>query len=817
MKRRGRSWLPGVSGTLLALTLLVVDLPTSHGQAPAAPEPAPAGALKRFGTTQLRHGSRILSLAFSPNGKKLAAGGGNDPIRIWDTDTGTQVIALKDTWVQALAFAPPRGATLVSAGAFKKIRAWEVVSGKEDKVLEGHTTPIRALVVSLTSDGGLIVSGGQDGKIVLWEYPTYKKLNILEDHKVEITALALTPDSTRLASAGSDGIIRLWDTDSFKPLRQVEAGCYPTCLAFSSDGKMLLAGGDNNLIQLWEVATGKPLPPLKGHQGSLAALVLSRDGKLLASSAHDATIRLWDIDGRKETRKLTVSPGDVDALALSNDGKLVAAGGFNNTVHLFETETGKELFGALGPASPLTGAALTADNKVLAAGGPGRPLHLFDPATGKEIRQLASSHQGDLVVAVAPDNKTLATAGGAGPVVFWSLPAGDKKGELANVARDPILSLCYAPDGKQVATGHRTGMVRVWNLGDNKLAQELKYPGAAYTLAFAPDGKTIAVSGNSKVLVWDVASGKELRHIVSKDGPAPTQPHVSSLAFSPDGNTLALGCYDATTRLIDVQTGKEKRVCEGHKSAVLTLAFSRDGRTLATGSFDQTARLWESFSGQPIATFSGHLGPVNVVFFGANDRVLYSAGADTSLLAWDVTRMSRDGSLPMVNVSPGELQTAWNDLATEDTSRGHAVLWRLVAAANESVPFLGGQLYLVDPRNIDQLFVDLNSDKYEIRNKATMELGRYGMWMKGRLEEARKDPPSEEVRRRVEQLINKLNTPGALALAQERLRVHRIMLLLEQVGTPSAQEVLQKLARGAPEPFLQQEALHSLDRLKKRM
>src|SRR5262245_2692254 len=99
------------------------------GQVDAAPDLLPASAVGRFGTARLRHGSRILALAYSPNGRILAAGGGDDPVRLWDTDTGTQIRTIKETWVHALAFTP-RGSVIATAGAFKTIRLWEVATGK---------------------------------------------------------------------------------------------------------------------------------------------------------------------------------------------------------------------------------------------------------------------------------------------------------------------------------------------------------------------------------------------------------------------------------------------------------------------------------------------------------------------------------------------------------------------------------------------------------------------------------------------------------------------------------------------------------------
>src|SRR6516164_5272707 len=90
---------------------------------PAA-EPLPQGALNRFGSMRMRHGSRILCLNYTSNGRILAAGGGDDPVRLWDADTGLELRQCKETWVNAMVFTP-LDSGLITGGAFKVIRMWE--------------------------------------------------------------------------------------------------------------------------------------------------------------------------------------------------------------------------------------------------------------------------------------------------------------------------------------------------------------------------------------------------------------------------------------------------------------------------------------------------------------------------------------------------------------------------------------------------------------------------------------------------------------------------------------------------------------------
>jgi WD40 repeat protein len=779
----------------------------------AVGDPLPSGAIKRLGTARLRHGSRVMALAYSPNGRILAAGGGDDPVRLWDTDTGKEIRTLKDTWVSALAFTP-RGSVIATAGAFKTIRLWEVANGKEASKLEGHAAAIKAMVLS--PDGSMLASGGQDGTIILWELLTGKIITEFKGHLGEINALAFSPDNTRLASASGDRTVRVWDCDNAKFVRALDAGCSALAVVFGADGKTLATAGDDQLVRVWNVDEGKLLHTFKGHTGSVASLLVTRDGKIV-SGAHDQTIRIWDQAAGKEALVIPRDLGDSDAMAITKDGKFLACAGISNTLRIFDAASGKEVRPGPGHAAGVASIALSTDGKWLVSGSITGHIRLWDAKTGQDVRQWSCAGAGDLVLAFAPDSQTVVSANGMDAIRFWDPQTAREKMQLPANAGDPVLCLTYSPDGGKLAVGRRLGTVEIWDLGEKRIVQQFKYAGPVYALAFTQDGATLAVSGAGKIVLFDLAGGAQVRAFNSRsEGPPASLPAVASLAFSPDGKVLAAGCYDAVIRLLDTASGKEIRIMEGHGNVAYALAFSGDGRTLASASFDKTVRLWETFSGLQVAVYSGHRGPVTALAFFKDGRGIFSGSADTSILLWDTTGLSKDGVLTSLTVGPPELKAAWLELASQDASRGHRALWNVVAAAREGVPFLGGQLYLLDPKKVDKLFSDLNSEQYKIRTDATKELEKYGIWMKGRLLAMHKNPPTLEVQRRVDQMLAKLDVPGSLSLEQERLRVRRVMLVMEQVANAESLAILEKLAGGAPEADLQQEAKDSLQRLAKR-
>ncbi|KAG1669783.1 hypothetical protein FOA52_001613 [Chlamydomonas sp. UWO 241] len=151
------------------------------------------------------------------------------------------------------------------------------------------------------------------------------------------------------------------------------------------------------------------------------------------------------------------------------------------------------------------------------------------------------------------------------------------------------------------------------------------------TLAFSPDGKTLATgSEDATARLWDVATGKE-RAVLTGHSHG-----VTTLAFSPDGKTLATGSDDRTARLWDVATGKERAVLTGHSEGVNTLAFSPDGKTLATGSDDATARLWDVATGKERAVLTGHSYSVMPLAFSPDGKTLATGSKDATARLWDV-------------------------------------------------------------------------------------------------------------------------------------------------------------------------------------
>jgi WD domain, G-beta repeat len=327
----------------------------------------------------------------------------------------------------------------------------------------------------------------------------------------------------------------------------------------------------------------------------------------------------------------------------------------------------------------------------------------------------------------------------------------------------------------------------------------------AYSVAFSPDGKTLASASRlNPIQLFDAASGKLIRAFTAP------QEGVYQVAFSPDGKTVATA-EGRSVGLWDVARGKLIHVFAGHQDWVHAVAFAPDGKTLASASRDQTVRLWDMATGQAIRTLAGHRGEVEALAFAPDGKTLASASQDTTLLIWDLSEAG--GQRGAADLAPRDLQALWDDLPDTDVPRSFRAIDTLIHAPRQSVPFLDERVRpepAPDAARLKQLVADLDGNQFAVRQRASQDLERLGELAEAALRRILKDQPSVELGKRVDGLLDKL---PSVSWSGERLRLWRVIQVLEGIGTPEAQAVLKKLAQGAPASRLTQEARASLQRL----
>jgi hypothetical protein len=323
--------------------------------------------------------------------------------------------------------------------------------------------------------------------------------------------------------------------------------------------------------------------------------------------------------------------------------------------------------------------------------------------------------------------------------------------------------------------------------------------------------------------LWDTATGKEL-------GRVPADRFFQQcFALSADSSLLAVAdgwrpissavlhryihLWDIATRRKLRQFGKS----DGSYSqdGYQAIGFSADGRTLATAGDGNRIRLWEVATGSERLLLEGHAGQVIRFLFAENGKTLISTSSDTTALVWDLTGLRAQGELPEEKRISSDPEDLWTALADSNGTRAYQAIWCLAARPGRTVEFLREHLHPAEPadeKTLGRLVADLDSPAYPVRQRATRELSRLDRLAEPTLRKALAGQPSPELRQRIQQLLEQLET----APSAERLQALRAVEVLEIVGTPEARRLLEALASGAPEARLTQEAKASLERLTKR-
>jgi WD40 repeat protein len=575
--------------------------------------------------------SSIFSVAFSPDGRLLAAGSVNGEVRVWQAAGCRQLLALSghQGWVWSVAFSPD-GTLLASGGEDRIVRIWEVGTGQCLTTLHGHTDWIRS--VTFSPDGSLLASSSDDGMIRLWEVRTGECLTTFQGHDGRVWSVAFSPDSARLASGSHDKTVRVWEVSTGQCLKTLQGHTDGVrSVAFSPDGTRLASGSNDWTVRLWEVRTGACLTTFQDHTDQVMSVAFSPDGARLASGSDDCIVRVWELSTGHCFATLQGHTGRVWSVTFSPDGACLASGSHDRTVRLWEVSTGTCLKTLQGHTNWMGLPAFSPDGTLLASGSDDWTVRLWEVRTGECLKILRGHTDWVRSVAFSPEGTMLASACYDRTVKLWELSSGQCF-ETLQGHTDGVRSVTFSPDGACLASGSYDRTVRLWEVSTGTCLKVLRgHTSWMGLLAFSPDG-TLLASGNHDhtVRLWEVRTGECLKIL---------QGHtdwVRSVAFSPDGTLLASGCYDRTVRLWEVRTGECLKILQGHSDWVESIAFSPDGTLLAGGGHHGTVSVWEVSSGTHLRMLHSHPSRVWTVVFTLDGSTVVSGSEDRTIILWNV-------------------------------------------------------------------------------------------------------------------------------------------------------------------------------------
>ena len=605
--------------------------------------------------------AEVNSVAFSPDGERLASAGGDGTVTVRNSRTGAvlQTLRANTDGVYSVAF-HPGGHHLAAACADREVKVWDLATAEVVFTCPGFSGVSygKAYVVAFSPDGRCLATG-LEGAVNLWDWRNRQLLHKLPGHVKNMGInLAFSPDGRHLTSASWSGDVMIWGAETGQHLRTRSGHRQAvSALAFSPDGRRLVSACFDRHLSLWDVATGERLYSRRGHDGLVLGVAYSPDGLRLASVGEDKTVRVWEAANGREVLGLREHTDMCQSVAFSPDGRRIASAGRDATIRLWDASPlqaneGQDGFTFNQQAGEVWTMAINPGGQWIASAGLASPGHLAAPVKVWDVRSGLvgtefNGHTG-VVFSVAwhPDGRRVASTGWNAAQTMLVLKVWDAQTGREVFERSPgreTFAVAFSPpDGRHLVTGGASRAVQVW---DAQTGREVGTLGAhdrvIRGLAFSPDGRHLAsASADGIVKLWDATRlGEKQEARCTLRARAPQV--AFNMAFTPDGRRLAAGGEKNTVKIWDVETGRELQTLRGHSGDVWATAFSPDpeSRWVASAGEDSTVKVWDSHTGTLLRNFRGHTGLVTSLAFNPDGRLLVSGSRDGTVRVWDLTHL----------------------------------------------------------------------------------------------------------------------------------------------------------------------------------
>jgi len=532
---------------------------------------------------------------------------------------------------EAGSLAGPKSSANPSPKAEVDLRDWEwrylwpLCQSDALSTLLQHSNSIVSLAFSRA--GGLLAARETGpGSVLLWDWSKRQQVWQLPGTWGGGRAMALSPQGQLLAVGGlvtnRQAVVNVWETSTRRQIAELQHGEWLVAMAFSPDGSKLATFAADRTVRVWNMETRQLMAsftssPASGeHRGVVA---FSPDGAILAIGETDGRIRLVALISNSERRSFQAHAEGITALAFAADGKTLASGSghSDSTIRLWDVESGSPAGQLVGHTAWVSCLALSPDGRTLASASADQTIRLWELASQRCQATLRGHLNEVYTVAFSPDGQALVSGCKDGSVGLWD-PQSKPKAALPFTLSRPIRRLEFAPDSQTFNTLNTDGSISLWDTATAKETLTYTTLGTNHnSLAISPDGTLLAVGCRGRIRLWHRVTQRELTNFVGHSA------EIVHLQFRAQGRLLLSAGYDWRVKVWETTSWREQRRFPIDRDRyLLKMDASVDGRLLAIGDKQGTANVWDTATGSKAATLSGPSRPIDGVAFSPNGRLL---------------------------------------------------------------------------------------------------------------------------------------------------------------------------------------------------
>jgi WD40 repeat protein len=632
--------------------------------------------------------SRIDTVAFSPDGRRVLYSTGDQNLYAWDVLDKKSLPPLTGLGYGPIRIAwDPDGRHGLLGGPGTQLRLYDLEERKRVREFTGHTGHVNAVAVS--ADGKLAVSGAgvlqprkgrpprlQDSTLRVWDFESGRQKAVFKA-AAKITSVAISPDRKFALCGDEKGNLLRCDLPE-KVGKDAQAGVekqrfkglgFIDGVSIAPDGRRVLVAGGTEL-RLFDLKAGPEPKVLRGHQNRILHLSVSRDWKRALTGGMDGTVRLWDLDKGKELKSFDCE-ALVGGVAISPDGRygLARAGGYaikdgkavvegrvmvqaEGTVRLWDLGGGKEIKRWTFPkGNTIATVSFTPDGRHALYGFAGK-LHRWDLRKKKELETVPGMPPWEFGMTWAPDRRHALVFGIDKQVRLWDAQTGkfvrDFVGHEAQVRGAAI-----SADGTRVVTGggyvfhekdkppvKKDCTLRVWDYASGKELAVYAMPEPINCLALSPDKKFAFTGGFAGNLIqWDLTGKGEAEAPDSEAKPEAAWAPLAlklrpwCLSLSKDGRYAAV--CDNEIAVFDLRKRQEVRRWLSPKGYTRCVAFAPDGKHLFGGGKDGKLFRWDFATGEEVTVYKGHTDWITAVAVSPDGKLVATGSGDLTVVPKD--------------------------------------------------------------------------------------------------------------------------------------------------------------------------------------